>query len=130
MPPPSATSYHGFILHQLPHAFCVGDVLVDEHGTAVDYRLVEVNAAFEQQFSLSNPVGQTLRELAPAPEDFWYEWLGQVARTSQAVHFEQQIPYAGDCWYEVQVLPTGPPGSAQVALLLTDITARRQTAAA
>jgi len=124
---PSAASYHRFILQQLPHAFCVGDVLCDEHGTAVNYRLVEVNAAFEQQFPLPNPVGHTLRELAPAPEASWYERLGQVARTGQAVHFEQQVPYGDNSWYEVQALPTGPPGSHQVALLLTDITTRCQT---
>jgi len=124
---PFASEYYRGILHQLPQAFCVGNVLFDEHGAAVDYHLVEVNAMFEQQTTLRNPVGRTLRELAPASDISWYERLGQVVRTGQAAHFEQQVPFAVDCWYEVQALPTGPPGSHQVALLLTNISARRQT---
>ncbi len=127
---PASTNYYQAILHQLPHAFCVGEVVFDELGTAVDYRLVEVNAAFEQQSTLRNAVGRTLRELAPAPESTWYERLGQVVRTGQAAHFEQQNPFGRGYWYEVQALPTGPPGSHQVALLLTDSSARRQTEAA
>jgi len=127
---PSSVNYYQAILHQLPHAFCVGEVLFEEHGMAVDYRLTEVNATFEQQTALRNAVGRTLRELASTPEAAWYERLGQVARTGQPAHFEQQTPFGGHYWYEVQALPTGPPGCHQVALLLTDSSARRQTEAA
>lgn len=56
---------------------------------------------------------------------YWYELLGEVARTGQAAHLEQQAWPAGNRWYEVHALPTGPPGSHQVAILYTDITARK-----
>jgi signal transduction histidine kinase len=113
--------YRG-LLHHLPQAFCLVEVLFDALGTAVDYRFLEINPAFAQQTGLSNPVGRTRRELAPAPEPGWYEVLGKVARTGQATHGEQRT---GNRWYEVHALPTGPPGSHQVALLFTDSTARK-----
>jgi len=127
---PLSAAYYRAILHQLPQAFCVGDVLFDEQGRAVDYCLVEVNATFEQQTTWRNPQGRTLRELSPAPEAAWYERLGQVVRTGQAAHFEQHAPFGGDQWYEVQAVSAGSPGSHQLALLLTDSSARRQTEAA
>jgi PAS domain-containing protein len=71
------------ILHQLPQAFCIVEVLVDAHGTATDYRLLEVNPAAAQPTGLPAAVGHTLRELAPAQEAYWFELLGEVAHTRQ-----------------------------------------------
>jgi signal transduction histidine kinase len=113
------------ILHHLPQAFCLLEVLFDTHGTAVDYRFLEINPAFTQQTGLANPVGRTMRELAPAHEAYWYEVLGEVARTGQAAQVQQRAWHASNRWYEVHALPTGPPSSHQVALLFTDITARQ-----
>lgn len=85
--PPVADRYHT-ILHQLPLGFCLAEVLFDAHGTAVDYRFLETNPTFGQQTGWGNPVGRTLRELAPQHEAPWFVRYGQVARTGQPQHFE------------------------------------------
>lgn len=113
------------ILHHLPQAFCLVEVLFNAHGTAVDYRFLEINLAFAQQTGLENPIGRTRRELAPVHEECWCELLGRVTGTGQAGPVEQGVWRAGNRWYEVQALPSGPPSSHQVALLFTDITARQ-----
>jgi signal transduction histidine kinase len=122
---PFAADRYRAILHLLPQRFCVVEVLFDAHGTAIDYRFLEINPAFAQQTGLGNPVGRTRRELEPLHEAYWYELLGEVARTGRAAHLEQRALPTSDDWYEVHALPTGPPGSHQVALLFADITARK-----
>jgi signal transduction histidine kinase len=123
---PFATDHYRALLHHLPQSFCLVEVLFDATGTAVDYRFLETNPAFAQQAGLSNPVGRTRRELDPTHEAHWYELLGEVARTGQAAQLEQRAWPAVNRWYEAHALPTGPPGSHHVALLFTDITARKQ----
>jgi len=115
------------ILHQLPQPFCLVEVLRDTiTGQVRDCRLREINPAFARQTTLANPVGRQLRELT-ADEATWHWLVEEVARTGQAASFEQQVPHLSGHWHEVQVLPTGPAGTYWVALLFTDITARKHS---
>jgi signal transduction histidine kinase len=126
-PAPFAPAGYHTILHRLPQPFCLVEVLRDAAtGQVSDCRLREINAAFAHQTTLANPVGRPLRELT-AHAATWHRVVEDVARTGQATSFEQRVPHLSGHWHEVQVLPTGPAGTCWVALLFTDITARKQS---
>src|SRR3546814_5435864 len=55
---------------------------------------------------------------------------GQVARTGEAVRFEDAAEALGGYWYDVYAFRVGDPKAPQVAVLLNDITARRRMEAA
>ncbi len=108
---PGSPDRYRAILHHGQQGFGLVEVLFDAQGAAVDFRVLEVNAAFERQTGLTAPVGRTLRELAPGPGADWFARYGEVARTGQPQQFEQQVPPAGGRWFEVQAVPGGPAGS-------------------
>ncbi|WP_141653060.1 PAS domain-containing protein [Phenylobacterium immobile] len=104
--------------------FCVVEMKFDETGSPIDYRLVEINPAFERQTGLHGAAGGWVSEVAPGLERHWFETYGRVARTGEAVRFENQaIPFGR--WYDVHAFPAGEPGQNRVAILFNDITERR-----
>jgi hypothetical protein len=118
-PPRVAADRYQAILHGIAQGFCLIQVLFDEHGVAIYYRFLEINAAFLQQANLGNPVRRTICELVSQLAAHWFQRYGEAARTEQLAHFEQQAQLAeGDYWYEVYALPSGPPDSGQVAVFL------------
>jgi len=105
--------------------FCTIEVLFDDTGTASDYRFLEVNAAFERQTGLHDAVGRRMRDLAPDHEEAWFRIYGDVARSGTPIRFEQEAAALGR-WYDVYAFPVGKPGTHHVAILFSDITARKQ----
>ncbi len=104
--------------------FCVIEMKFDASGSPIDYRLVEINPAFERQTGLYGAGGKWVSEAAPGLERHWFELYGAVARTGKAVRFENEAVPLGR-WYDVHAFPTGAPQDNRVAVLFSDITARK-----
>ena len=66
-----------------------------------------------------------MRDVAPAPEERWFDRLGQVALTGEPVRFEQAAAALGR-WYDVHAYRVDGPARNRVAILFNDITERRQ----
>jgi signal transduction histidine kinase len=109
--------------------FCTIELVFDEAGTPVDYRFIEVNAAFEEQTGLRDSVGRRMRDLAPAHEQHWFDLYGAVAMTGTPIRFQQQAA-ALHRWYDVYAFRVGDPELRRVAILFADITAKREAEAA
>lgn len=120
----SETRYR-HLLDTIDEGFCIVEMIFDEEGSAVDYRFLETNAAFEKHTGLLNAEGRRMSELAPGNEAHWFERYGVVALTGQPAHFFQHAAQLGR-WFEVHAAPIGAPENRQVAILLTDITERKQ----
>jgi PAS domain S-box-containing protein len=105
--------------------FCVVEMKFDEAGSPIDYRLVEINPAFEQQTGLHGAAGKWVSEVAPGLERHWFETYGAVARTGEPVRFENRAEPFGR-WYDVHAFRTGAPEEQRVGILFNDITARRE----
>lgn len=101
--------------------FCVVEMKF-EGDRAIDYRFEEGNPAFERQTGLAGAVGQWASILVPDLEQRWFDIYGQVARSGQAVRFEQGSGAMGR-WFDVHAFPTG--GQDRVAILFNDISARK-----
>ena len=108
--------------------FCIIEMVFDAAAKPVDYRFLEVNAAFERQTGLRDAQGKSMRELVPAHEAHWYETYGKIALTGEAAHFVNEAK-ALNRWYDVYAYRVGAPESRQVAILFNDITAHKQAEA-
>jgi PAS domain S-box-containing protein len=105
--------------------FCVVEVAYEESGRT-DYRVIEANPAFFRQTGFSETiVGQWLREAAPELEEAWFKTYGRIARTGAPERFEQGSEALGR-WFDVYAFPIGEPEEQRLAILFSDISARRQ----
>jgi PAS domain S-box-containing protein len=111
----------------MDEGFCVIEVLFDpaDPGRAVDYRFLEVNPAFEAQSGMREVIGRRMLEFVPSIESHWLANYGRVALTGEPIRFanEYKTLYR---WFDVYAFRVGEPDRHRVAVLFTDITARRR----
>ncbi|MFU8803961.1 MAG: ATP-binding protein [Bradymonadaceae bacterium] len=109
------------LFESIDEGVCFLEMIFDADEKPVDYRFLEVNATFEAQTGLVNPVGKTARELVPELDAFWFETYGKVALTGESIRFKQDAP-AMDRSFEVFAVRVGRAEDRQVALWFKDIT--------
>lgn len=113
------------LFNSIEEGFCVIEVLFDENEKPFDYRFLEINSAFERQTGIENPMGKTMREIAPQHEAHWFEVYGRVALTGEAAHFENRAAEFNR-FYEVSAFRVGEPEERRVAVLFSDISERKK----
>jgi PAS domain S-box-containing protein len=118
-------AWYRTLFESIDQGFCVLEVHFDKTQTPVDYRFIETNPAFVAHTGLSGAIGKTARELVPDIEPYWIDAYGRVAQTGQRASFVNFAKSMGR-WFEVEAFRVGTPSQNLVALLFTDITARRQ----
>ncbi len=112
------------LFESMAQGFCVCELLFDDSGTPTDYRLLEVNPAFETLTELPQAVGKTARELVPDLEDTWVEIYSRVVLTGEPLQFEHEAVALGR-WFAVSTFAIGEPRDHRFAILFTDISDRR-----
>jgi two-component system sensor kinase FixL len=113
------------LFNTIDEGFCIIEMIFDAEGRPVDYRFLEVNAAFEKQTGLHDAEGKFMRELAPAHEAHWFEMYGKIALTGEPARFTNQAK-ALNRWYDVYAYRVGRPEDRQVAILFNDISGHKQ----
>jgi signal transduction histidine kinase/DNA-binding response OmpR family regulator len=113
------------LFEAIESGFCIIEMKFDEAMRPIDYRLAEVNPAFERQTGLHGAQGRWVSEAVPGLEQHWYETYGRIALTGEAERFEN---FAGPFgrWYDVYAFRTGAPDEKRVAILFNDVTERRR----
>ncbi len=115
------------LFESIDEGFCIVEVLF-EGDRPVDYRFLDANPAFERHTGLRDAVGRRMRELAPAHEEHWFRIYGEVARTGEAVRFQNPADALGR-FYDVYAFRVGAPRERRVAILFNDITERKRAEA-
>src|SRR5215204_7270097 len=87
------------LFDSIDEGFCVVKVFVGENG-ALDYRFLDVNPSFEKQSGLTNIKGKSMRSIAPAHEEFWFENYASIAKTGVPGRFESWAS-ALERWFDV-----------------------------
>ena len=105
--------------------FCIGEIILDDGGKAIDYRFLVTNPAFETHTGLVDARGKTIREIVPDIEDRWIELCARVAMTGEQKRFVDHAR-AIDRWFEVDAFRTGKPEQRRVAMLLSDVSERKR----
>ncbi|HEX9996067.1 MAG TPA: PAS domain S-box protein [Abditibacterium sp.] len=113
------------LFEAIDNGFCVIEMIFDANEHPIDYRFLEVNPAFERQTGLQNAQGKTIREMVPNLDEFWFQTYGKVAVTGESIHFENAAT-AMDRFFDVYAFRVEAPHERRVALLFTDITARKK----
>ena len=111
------------LFNSIDEGFCLATIIVDDAGRPIDYRIDELNPAYERHSGLRDAIGKTARELVPDLEEVWIETYGDVAITRRPTHVIQESPAMGR-WFDVRAFPIGEPDSLRIAVLFNDITAR------
>jgi PAS domain S-box-containing protein len=113
------------LFNAMDEGFCIVEMLFDPDGKAVDYRFVETNPAFEKQTGLQQALGKTIRQMVPEHEAHWFEIYGKVARTGEAIRFENPA-HGLQRYYDVFAFRLGGDESRRVAILFNDITGHKR----
>ncbi len=111
------------ILETIEAAFAIVQVKFDADDLPIDYRFVEVNAAFEQQAGV-NLRGKWVTEFAPDLEPFWFKAYGHVAKTGEPANFENYAE-AFERWFDVRAVRVGDPVERTIGIFFSDVTERR-----
>ena len=114
----------------MTEAFAICEIVLDAAGTPIDYRLLDINPAYEVMGGINaKAVGEkTARELFPATANAWIETFGQVVNSGQPIRFEYNN-LATQRWFTVFAFSLAQLGAGKFALLFLDITARKQAEA-
>ena len=110
----------------MDQGYCILEMLYDAGGQPVDFRYLEVNPAFEKHNGLSNATGKTVRELSPDIEAKWVEIYDRVATSGESLRFEESSAALAGRAFDLYAFRVGAPAERKVAVLFTDITARKQ----
>jgi signal transduction histidine kinase len=112
------------LFDSIDEALCVIELVYDGD-RAVDFRYVQVNPAFEKHTGLRDVVGRRGGELIPRVDPQWLQTYGHIAATGIAERFEDDSKGLGRI-FDVYAFRFGPAADHRVAVLFTDITARRR----
>ncbi|MCB9495283.1 MAG: PAS domain S-box protein [Fibrobacteria bacterium] len=108
------------LFENLSSAFALHEIIVDKDGKPVDYRFLEVNAAFESLTGLKEEdiLGRTVLELMPGTESYWIETYGAVALTGKPARIENHSRELGRS-FDVRAYSPAP---GQFAVIFIDVT--------
>ena len=123
-PAPAVARDYRALFDSIDEGFCIIELIFDEAGEPIDYRLCEVNRTFEKQTGLTNAAGRTARELVPGLEARWFQVYGEVARSRQPRRFVEGSDVMRR-WFDVYAFPMGGEDSREVAVVFKDITTER-----
>ena len=121
----SETKYRA-LFNSMDEAYAVVEVIKDATGRWSDFLFLEVNPAFMKHTGMPYPVGRTATDLLGTPNPRWAENYGYVVDTGEPVRMEEAELTLGRV-FDLNIFRLGDRQSRRVAVLFTDITARKQT---
>lgn len=117
------------LFSSMDQGYCIIQMLY-EGDEAVDWRYLEVNAAFERHNGLHNATGKTIKEMTPDIERKWIDIYNRVAVTGESLRFEENSAALADRTFDLYAFRVGRPETRQVAVLFQDISAQKRAQAA
>ncbi|KQT45781.1 hypothetical protein ASG47_12590 [Devosia sp. Leaf420] len=117
------------LFSSMDQGYCIIQMLYDGK-KAVDWRYIEVNAAFERHNGLHDATGKTIKELTPDIEEKWIEIYDRVAVTGESLRFEENSSALEDRTFDLYAFRVGRPETRQVAVLFQDISEQKRAQAA
>jgi PAS domain S-box-containing protein len=112
------------LFDSIDEGFAIIEMVFDTNYKPLDYRFVEINAAFERQTGMHDARGKLMRSFAPNHEAYWFEIYGKVALTAEPIRFTNEAK-ALNRWYDVYAFPVGEGKIRKVGILFNDISQRK-----
>lgn len=113
------------LITQMEQGLAVHEVLVDQNGKPADCNFLYVNPSFERLTGLKSQdiLGKTLSEIMPDSKNFLVEKYAQLIKTGASMRYEMYFEQFAK-YFEVVAYSPEPQ---QVAVIISDITERKQT---
>lgn len=110
------------IFETLKEGFILGELIRDAEGCVIDWRYVEVNAAWYDLVGIERgcAVGRTIREVFPGIEDAWISEFADVAERDEPIRFTRQVGVLGR-WYDGVAQHAG---GDRFSVIFTEVTGR------
>jgi two-component system, chemotaxis family, CheB/CheR fusion protein len=108
----------------LTEGFALCQIIIDSNGKPTDYRIQEVNQAWENLtgLSASQVIGKPIKEIIPSLEQYWIDNYGKVALTGEPIRIENYNKFT-DRWYEISAYS---PRKGYFVSLVQNITKRKK----
>jgi PAS domain S-box-containing protein len=120
----SEAKYHT-LFDSMDEGYSIIQMLYDADGKPVDWRVLEVNPAFEKHIGVAGAKGKTVRELGLAVEPRWIEIYGHVAETGESLRSEEYSETLRRT-FDLYAFRIGAPEERKVAVLFSNITDRKR----
>lgn len=110
------------LFENMTSGFALHEMIYNQEGKAIDYRFLDINPAFEKFTGLiaKNIIGKRLKEVLPNSEEYWIATYGEVAKTREAITYEQ-FSQEFNKYFEVRAFATEPN---KFATIFSDVTSR------
>ena len=109
----------------IEEGFGILEVVFDEQERPIDYRFIEVNAAFARHSGFAEPLNRTITELLPGVEPFWFDAFGSVVLTGEATRLVAHVESL-ERWFDVYAFLVEESDERKVAVLFSDVTEEKQ----
>lgn len=112
------------LVESMDEGLALCEMIYDDVGRPVDFRHLQVNAAFGRLTGLAvqQVVGRRAKELLPGLEPVWFEFYDRVLRTGCSERIVKEVKSLGR-YLEVNAYRPAP---GRFAAIVTDVTVRRQ----
>ena len=119
----SEKKYHD-VFNSMINGLALHEIILDELGSPINYRYIDVNPAFERLTGLSRDsvVGKTVFDIFPKTKQYWINIYGMIALGGGPVNLEEYNEDIGR-YFELTVYS---PQNGQFVTIFEDITDRKQ----
>ncbi|MBP7371252.1 MAG: PAS domain S-box protein [Opitutaceae bacterium] len=114
------------LFESMSEIVAIHELVLDEAGQPSDYRILDVNEAYETQLNLTKPqvVGKLASEVYPGGRSPFLETYGRVALTGERVTFEAYVEPMGRHFH----ISAFSPERGRFVSVATDVTAQCEAA--
>jgi PAS domain S-box-containing protein len=113
------------VFETMIEACCIFEMIYDDLGQPVDWRILEANPGYEKQSGLKDVAGRLASEVMPGTEPYWIETFARVVETGEAEQIERWHQPTGR-WIHSSTARVGGSGSRLLASVFYDITERKR----
>lgn len=113
------------VFETMIEACCIFEMIYDDLGRPVDWKILEANAGYEKQSGLKDVAGKLASEVMPGTEPYWIETFGRVVETGEAEQIERWHQPTGR-WIHSSTARIGGSGSRRLVSVFYDITERKR----
>lgn len=116
------------LIGKTPLAFSFNEVIYNEEGLPIDYKLMEINPAFEKNLGLKKfeIIGKTMSQWlfkSTEARDRWFNAFGEIVLTAGKKEFDEMLEFNGR-WY---LLTAFIPYPGYLIVLFRDVTQLKET---
>ncbi|MFN6483469.1 MULTISPECIES: ATP-binding protein [unclassified Nostoc] len=115
------------LFNSINEGYALCELLYDDDEKAIDWKILQVNPAFESLTGLRDAAGKNATQLNQPLNQNWLQTFGTVAQTGESTRFEHYIDSV-DCWFDILVSRIDED-KHHIVVVFNNITDRKQAQA-